>query len=75
MSEFVCESCARVFYDEELPRRGAICFGCHVKGIYLGFTYGKDNFHGDTIKQRQDQQIQQATEAGRTIEPVGTRWV
>lgn len=75
MSEFVCQQCDRVFHDEELPRRGAICFGCHIKGIHLGFTYGKDNFHGDTIKQRQDEQVRVATEAGRSIEPVGQRWV
>jgi len=53
MVEFVCEQCMRSFYDEDLPRRGEICFGCHVKSVNLGFTYGKENFHGDTIGERQ----------------------
>ena len=75
MNEFVCERCDKHFFDEELPRRGAICFACHVKSINIGFAHGKENFHGDTIKQRQDEQVRVAKEAGITAEPVGQRWV
>jgi hypothetical protein len=64
-----------VFSFDVLPRRGAVCFGCHVKGIRLGFSHGQEDFHGPTIKQRQDEQMRVATEAGIKAEPVGTRWV
>jgi len=36
---------------------------------------GKEEFHGDTIRQRQQQMVHQAALDGRTIEPVGNRWV
>ena len=58
-----------------MPRRGEICFKCHVRTVNLGFTYGKDNFHGDTIKERQDLQVAQAKAAGIDAQPVGSRWV
>lgn len=74
MIEFVCDECSKHFFDEELPRRGSVCFGCHVKGIRLGFTYGKDNFHGDTIKQRQEEQVRVAAQAGIEARPVGKPW-
>lgn len=75
MVEFVCERCMRSFYDEDLPRRGEICFGCHVKSVNLGFTYGKENFHGDTIGERQRKTVEDAKINGYNAEPVGTRWV
>lgn len=52
------------------PRRGLICFKCHVKTINLGFTYGKDNFHGPTIKERQNKIVADAAAKGITAEPV-----
>lgn len=75
MAVFVCEKCDSRFVGDMLPRRGSICFKCHLGMVNIGFTYGKENFHGDTIKQRQDQAIADASKAGRTIEPYGTRWV
>jgi len=75
MIEFVCEGCNRSFYDEDLPRRGSICFGCHVKSVNLGFTYGRDNFHGDTIKEKQAKIVNDAKINGYNAEPVGNRWV
>lgn len=73
--DFVCKQCSKTFQDDELPRRGAICFGCHVKTIRLGFTMGKEEFHGPTIKERQDKIISDAKINGYNPEPVGTRWV
>lgn len=70
-----CVMCGRVFESLEIPRRGKVCFKCHVNNINLGFTYGKKDFHGDTVKQRQERQVSEAAAAGRKIEPVGTRWV
>lgn len=76
MGNIACESCGKSFeFDEDLPRRGPVCFGCHIKTIRLGFTHGKEDFHGPTIKERQDQQVAQATAAGIEARPVGTRWV
>jgi hypothetical protein len=76
MNNIACESCGQSFeFDEELPRRGAVCFRCHIRGISIGFTYGKQDFHGPTINERRRQQEQQATDAGIKAEPVGNRWV
>jgi len=74
MTNFTCEECSRQFYDEQLPHRGAICFGCHIKSVRLGFTYGKDNFHGDTIAEKQRQIMSDAAINGVQAEPV-TNWM
>jgi len=71
----VCEPCGKQFKSDEMPRRGAVCFGCHVKTIRLGFTHGKDDFHGPTIKERADKAISDARINGYDPQPVGTRWV
>ncbi len=70
-----CNQCEKSFEVEEMPRRGAVCFGCHVKTIRLGFTYGQEDFHGPTIKERADKTIADAKINGYNAEPVGTRWV
>jgi len=75
MSIYDCDQCGKQFEADELPRRGSVCFKCHVQGIRLGFTYGKDDWHGDTIKQRQELQVAQAKSAGIDAQPVGSRWV
>jgi hypothetical protein len=69
--EFDCENCGRSATAESMPRRGNVCFGCHVKTIDLGFKYGKDNFHGPTIKERQHKIVSDAKAAG--IEAVPSR--
>ena len=61
--------------DEQVQRRGEICFACHIKGVRLGFTYGKEDFHGDTIRERQRKTVEDAKINGYNAEPVGTRWV
>ena len=75
MKEFRCLDCLSTFMETELPRRGSICFKCHIKGIKWGFTYGKEDFHGPTVVERQREQMRQAESAGIKAEPVGTRWV
>ena len=70
-----CNQCKKSFQVEEMPRRGSVCFGCHVKTIRLGFTYGRDDFHGPTIRERQEQTVRDAKINGYNPEPVGTRWV
>jgi hypothetical protein len=75
MGSFNCEKCGKVEVVDMIPRRGKICFGCHVRTINLGFTHGKEDFHGPTIKERQEHQVAQAESAGIKAEPVGNRWV
>jgi hypothetical protein len=76
MNLSTCTQCSTVFeYEGELPRRGSICFACHVKTIRLGFTYGKDNFHGDTIGERQRKTVEDAKINGYDAVPVGSRWI
>jgi hypothetical protein len=71
---YSCEKCQKVT-DADMQRRGPICFSCHLRGIRIGFTYGKDNFHGPTIGERQRQTVEQAKINGYNPEPVGNRWV
>lgn len=71
---FVCFVCSKE-KDEEVQRRGHICFACHVKSIRMGFTHGKEDFHGPTVRERQILQEKQAAAAGIKAEPVGQRWV
>ena len=71
-----CSRCSKEWsHDGELPRRGNICFACHVKSVNLGFTYGKEDFHGPTVRERQQQQVADAAKNGVNAEPVGSRWV
>ena len=67
---FKCIKCDRDFASDELPRRGEICFACHVRTVNLGFTYGKEDFHGPTIRERQRQTVEQAAINGYNAEPV-----
>lgn len=75
MAVFVCEVCDSRWVEDSLPRRGSICFKCHVKNIRIGFTHGKEDFHGPTVRERQQQQVKEAAAAGVNAEPVGTRWI
>jgi len=75
MGAINCTECGNVFSFDVLPRRGAVCFKCHIQGVRLGFTHGKEDFHGPTIVERQRQQEQQAADAGIKAERVGNRWV
>jgi hypothetical protein len=74
MTGFICSEC-RTEVDYPLPTGRSTCFKCHVKTVRLGFSNGKEDFHGPTIRERQQQQVADAAAAGRKIEPVGTRWI
>lgn len=74
MKEFRCLECLTTFEADELPRRGSICFKCHVKSIRLGFTYGQEDFHGPTIAERQRKTVDDAKAKGINAEPV-TNWM
>jgi hypothetical protein len=43
--------------------------------VRLGFSQGKEEFHGPTIAERQRLQEKQAADAGIKAERVGERWV
>ena len=58
--DLTCNQCGKDFYVDELPRRGAVCFGCHIKSVRLGFTQGKEEFHGPTINERKEKIISDA---------------
>jgi hypothetical protein len=75
MTVFVCEKCDSRFVGDMLPRRGSICFKCHLGMVNIGFTYGKENFHGDTIREKQKQIVSDAASKGIVAEPIGNRWV
>ena len=70
MEEFRCLDCLSTFMETELPRRGSICFKCHIKGVQWGFTYGKDDFHGPTIGERARKTVADAKANGITAELV-----
>jgi len=75
MGSIACTECTKEFQFDVLPRRGAVCFACHLKGIRIGFAHGKEDFHGPTIRERQRHQEAQAESAGIRAEPVGNRWI
>ena len=66
---FNCTQCGTLISVSEIPRRGKVCFKCHVKTVDLGFKYGKDNFHGPTIKERQTKILNDAAKAGINAAP------
>jgi hypothetical protein len=41
MLSITCTGCSTAFYAPELPRRGAICFKCHVATVNLGLPMVK----------------------------------
>jgi cytochrome c5 len=75
MGTYQCERCSKTEVVDMIPRRGKICFGCHVKTIHVGFAAGREDFHGPTIKERQDKTVSDAKINGYNAEPVGQRWV
>ena len=51
------------------------CFPCHLKGIRLGFTYGKEDFHGPTVRERQKAHESEMRAKGIDFAHVGKTWV
>jgi hypothetical protein len=70
-----CIECGDVFSFDVIPRRGKVCFKCHIGSIHLGFRDTKEVFHGPTVKERQVKQEAALTAKGVNWEPVGKRWV
>jgi hypothetical protein len=58
-----CPSCSKRI-ELDADSRRTECFKCHVGSIRLGFTQGKDDFHGPTVRERQRSQEAAMTAAG-----------
>lgn len=44
--------CQNPITSENDLKRG-LCFACHLKGVRLGFSNGREEFSGPTIRERQ----------------------
>jgi hypothetical protein len=75
MGSLICDDCGRVFTFDVVPRRGAVCFKCHVQGVRFGFQQGQQMFHDKTIREQEREIIDSAKRDGREIEYVGNKWV
>lgn len=71
-----------VFEMGTAPKEWHFCEECGsgpLKRVYdtakLQFSYGRDQFHGPTLKERQEKQLAECARDGVKAEPVGTRWV
>lgn len=69
----ICEICGKPGGEERMGT--VVHFACKLKGISLGYTYGRESFHGPTIREQERQIHAEAAEQGRKITPVGNRWV
>ena len=69
-----CTTCGEVWTFDVKPRRTE-CFKCHIAGVRLGFTYGKEDFHGPTVRERQKQHESEMAANGIDFAPVGRKWV
>lgn len=73
-----CE-CGASFEADEMPRRGPVCFKCHVRGVSFGFrgggTYGRKAFSATTNKEVRDEIVREGRANGYDPQPVGARWV
>jgi len=74
MMVFDCDSCGKAVECAEIPHRGKICFGCHIRTVQMKFTWGKEDFHGPTIRERQVETVRAGRAAGLDPEPV-TNWM
>jgi predicted nucleic acid-binding Zn-ribbon protein len=73
MSLSNCITCGEQYDAQGVTRLE--CFRCHVRGIRLGFTYGKADFHGDTVRERQKAHESEMKAKGIDFAPVGRTWV
>lgn len=75
MGSAICTTCGDTWTFDVRPARRTECFRCHVRGIRLGFTYGKEDFHGPTVRERQKAQEAEMSAKGVDFAPVGRKWV
>lgn len=73
MSLVACTTCGDLW--DHTGHRRTECFRCHVRGIRLGFTHTKADFHGPTIRERAKAHEAEMTAKGVDFAHVGNRWV
>jgi hypothetical protein len=60
--------CDKLVTFDFVPRSGIFCFKHKIRSINLGFSHGKNNFHGDTKNQKAEQQERDMKAAGINYE-------
>ena len=70
----LCASCEDHAHSLLHPIMADGCFACKVQTVGLQFTYGKDDFKGPTIGERQEQQYAECKRDGVDIAPVAKTW-
>ena len=73
MLSLTCNTCGSKFETLEIPFRGEVCFKCHLQNVGFKYTWGKEDFHGPTVRQRQQEQVEVARNAGLDPVPVPVR--
>lgn len=70
----LCARCEDLKHDQDHSVMQDDCFACKVSTIGLQFTYGKEDFKGPTIGERQEKQYAEARRDGVDIAPVPKTW-
>ena len=71
----LCARCEDALHASTHPEMVDGCFACKVDTIGLTYRYGREEFHGPTIRERQREQEEVCARDGVKAEPVGERWV
>lgn len=76
MGSVICTECGTKFAVDVMPRRGAVCFKCHIQSVRLGFSETKEVFHGPTHAERRAEIERDAAINGHQIERLPAKtWV
>lgn len=70
-----CSNCARDWPEDRFNLSSlspTICFRCRASSLNVGFAGGKQYFHDDTDKRRQDRAVSEAAANGYEAVPVRT---
>ena len=62
------------WHAKKHPSRVEGCYACKVSTVGLQFTYGKADFHGATIGERQERAVSDARSAGLDPVPQEKTW-
>jgi len=71
----LCARCEDAIHAQQHPSLMEGCFACKIETVGLTYAYGREDFHGPTIRERQREQEAICERDGVKAEPVGERWV